>query len=48
MSAEILESDTKPTKETHPQYDFVYGPFESAEKAQKYINATGGLACDDG
>ena len=45
---EIFDSVTKPTKETHPQYDFIYGPFESNEKAQKYINATGGLACGDG
>jgi hypothetical protein len=45
---EIFESATKPTKETHPQYDFVYGPFESTEKAQNYINATCGLACGDG
>jgi hypothetical protein len=42
---EIFDSETKPTKETHPQSDFIYGPFESAEKAQKYIIATGGLAC---
>lgn len=45
---EIFDSETKPTKETHPQYDFIYGPFESVEKAQKYLIATGGLACGDG
>ena len=45
---EILEYETKPTKETHPQYDFIYGPFESTKKAQKYIQAMGGVACGDG
>ncbi len=45
---EIFESETKPVKETHSQYDFIYGPFESVEKAQKYLIATGGLACGDG
>ena len=45
---EILESETKPTKETHPQYDFIYGPFKSTTEAQQYIRATGDLACGDG
>jgi hypothetical protein len=27
--AELIESDAKPTKEPHPQYDFVYGPFKT-------------------
>lgn len=45
---EIFEAKTKPTKESHPQYDFIYGPFNSTAEAQKYINATGGLACGDG
>jgi hypothetical protein len=44
----IFDSVTKPTKETHPQYDFVYGPFESTKEAQDYINAMDGLACGDG
>lgn len=45
---EIFESEAKPSKETHPQYDFIHGPFESIEKAQKYLCALGGLACGDG
>ena len=45
---EIFESETKSVKETHPQYDFIHGPFESTDKAQKYMNAMGGLACGDG
>jgi len=45
---EIFESATKPTKETYPQYDFIYGPFESNAKAQQYLKAMGGLACGDG
>jgi len=44
----IFESETKPTKETHPQYDFTYGPFKSTEEAQTYISAMNGLACSDG
>ena len=45
---EVFESDVKPSKETHPQYDFIHGPFESVDKAQKYVSAFGGLACGDG
>jgi len=45
---EIFEAETKPTKESYPQYDFIYGPFKSTTEAQQYINATGGLACSDG
>ncbi|MFC1486391.1 hypothetical protein ACFLRN_01710 [Thermoproteota archaeon] len=45
---EIFESETKLVKETHPQYDFIHGPFDSTDKAQKYMNAMGGLACGDG
>jgi len=42
---EIFDSETEPTKETHPQYDFTYGPFKTLEDAQKYIKAMGELAC---
>lgn len=45
---DIFEWETKPTKETHPQYDFTYGPFKSTEEAKSYINAMNGLACGDG
>ena len=45
---EIFESETKPTKESNPQYDFIYGPFKSTTEVQQYVRATGGLACGDG
>ncbi|MCW4007197.1 MAG: hypothetical protein NWF09_00685 [Candidatus Bathyarchaeota archaeon] len=45
---EIFKSETSPTKESHPQYDFVYGPFKTIEDAQKYVEAMSGLACGDG
>lgn len=44
---EIFEAETAPTKESHPQYDFVYGQFKTFEDAQRYVNAIGGLACGD-
>lgn len=45
---EVFESETEPKKETHPQYDIVYGPFKSREEAEKYVDAMGELACGDG
>ena len=48
VKPQIFESETEPTKETHPQYDVTYGPFKSMEAAQKYVNAMGELACGDG
>ena len=36
---EIYESEVKQSKETHLEYDFIHGPFESVEKAQKYVSA---------
>jgi len=48
VKPQIFESETQPTKETHPQYDVTYGPFKSIEAAQKYVNAMGELACGDG
>ena len=45
---EIFDSETEPTKETRPQYDFIYGPFKTFEDAQRYVDAMGELACGDG
>ncbi len=44
----IFESDTSPTKERHPEYDFAYGPFKTLEDAQKYVNSMGKLICGEG
>jgi arsenate reductase len=44
---EIFDSEKEPTKETHPQYDIIYGPFKSIDDAQRYVKAMGGLACGD-
>jgi hypothetical protein len=45
----IFESDLKPIKETHPQFDIIYGPFKSKEVAEKYIKAMDcGVACGEG
>jgi hypothetical protein len=45
----IFESEKEPGKETHPQYDIIYGPFKSREDAEKYITAMGrGVACGEG
>jgi hypothetical protein len=45
---EIIESDTEPTKQSHPKYDFIYGPFKTKEEASKYVKAMTGLACGEG
>ena len=45
---EIVKAETKPTKTSHPQYDFSHGPFKSVEEAQNYICSMKGLACGDG
>lgn len=45
---EIIEFEKAPAKESHPQYDFSFGPFKTMEDAQKYINAMGELACGEG
>ena len=45
---ELIESDANPTKETHPQYDFFYGPFKTREEASAYVKAMTGLACGEG
>ena len=44
---EIILSDKEP-KKTDPQYDFIYGPFKTAEEASKYVKAIICLACGDG
>lgn len=44
----IFESETEPSKKTHPQYDIIYGPFKLREGAERYVDAMGELACGDG
>ena len=45
----IFESEIGPTKETHPKFDIIYGPFKSKEDAQTYVNAMDrGVACGEG
>ena len=45
----IFESEKEPGKETHPQYDIIYGPFNSGEDAEKYVTVMGrGVACGEG
>jgi hypothetical protein len=48
VKSEIFGFQTAPTKESHPQYDFIYGPFKTFEDAQRYVDAMGELACGDG
>ena len=45
---EVVESDTQPTAETYPNYDFFVGPFKTREEASNYVKASTGLACGDG
>jgi hypothetical protein len=42
---EVFVSKKKPTKETRPEYDVIYGPFKTVEEAQEYINTMQGLSC---
>jgi hypothetical protein len=45
----VFESEKETSKETHPQYDIIYGPFKSKEDAEKYVAAMGcGVACSEG
>jgi hypothetical protein len=37
----VFESEKKPSKEAHPQYDVIFGPFKKREDAEKYVNAMG-------
>jgi hypothetical protein len=45
---EIINSDIQPTTESHPQYDFFYGPFQTVNEASAYVKAMTGLACGEG
>jgi hypothetical protein len=45
----IFESEILPNKETHPQYDVIYGPFKNKEDFKKYVKAMDcGVACGEG
>ena len=45
----IFESEKEPTKETHPSFDVVYGPFKNREDAERFVNAMDqGVACSEG
>jgi len=45
----IFESDKEPTKDTHPLYDVIYGPFKNVEDAEKFVAAMDqGVACSEG
>jgi hypothetical protein len=45
----IFESEKEPVKETHPQYDVIFGPFKNREAAEEYVNAMDrGVACGEG
>jgi hypothetical protein len=45
----VFESEKEPDKDTHPQFDIIFGPFKSREDAEKYITAMGrGVACGEG
>ncbi len=45
----IFESEIEPSKETHPQYEIIYGPFKNKEDAEKYVNSMDcGVACGEG
>jgi hypothetical protein len=45
----IFESEKEPSKETHPQFDIIFGPFKKREDAEKYVAAIDrGVACGEG
>ncbi len=45
----IFESEKEPSKETHPQFDFIFGPSKNREEAEKYVAAMDqGVACSEG
>jgi len=45
----IFESEEQPNNETHPLFDFFFGPFKSKEDAEKYVKAMNrGVACSEG
>ncbi len=46
---EIFESEKEPNKDTHPQFEIIFGPFENREDAERYIKAMDqGVACGEG
>jgi len=45
---ENIHSETEPTKTSHPEYAFFYGPFKTVEEASNYVKAMTGLACGEG
>lgn len=48
-ASEIFESDIEPNRQTHPQYDIIFGPFKNRDDAEKYIAAMNqGVACSEG
>lgn len=44
---ELVNSEKAPTRASHPEYDFFYGPFKSVQEASDYVKAMTGLACGD-
>jgi hypothetical protein len=45
----IFENEKDPGKDTHPQFDIIFGPFKSREDAEKYVAAMDqGVACSEG
>jgi hypothetical protein len=45
---EIVQCEKQPSKKSHPQFEFFYGPFKSVDEASKYVKAMTGLACGEG
>jgi hypothetical protein len=44
----IFESE-EASKQTHPEYDIIFGPFKTREAAEKYVAAMDqGVACSEG
>jgi hypothetical protein len=45
----IFESEKEPSKETHPQFDIIFGQFKKREDAEKYVATIDrGVACGEG
>ncbi len=46
---EIFETEIEPSRETHPEFDVIYGPFKSRADAERYVQAmVKGVACGEG
>ena len=44
-----FELEKEPTRETHPKYDIIYGPFKTVKDAENYVKAMDrGVACGEG